>query len=48
MIPITDLIKKLDEVREFYPDIPINVDKLIIHVDISKNETIYMELVKEI
>ena len=48
MIPISTLIKKLNEIQEYYPEVPVNIDKIVLHVSINENEIpIYVTFEKE-
>lgn len=45
MKTIDELIEKLNEIKVYYPDMLIDVDKLVLHFDI-KDSTIHMTLEK--
>jgi hypothetical protein len=38
MILLPELIKKLQEMQEYYPEIPVDIDKIVIHVSIHETE----------
>lgn len=37
MISIDNLITKLLEIKSYYPDVPVDIDKIILHVSIVDN-----------
>lgn len=46
MIKIEELITKLEEIKTFYPDIPVDVDKIVIHVGLNDSENICLKFTK--
>jgi hypothetical protein len=47
MIEIAELIKKLEDIKEWYPNVPVDVDKIVVHVSIEQHEyPVYLTLEK--